>query len=146
MSLKNCLVGDEPYFTLEFENNSAFGNKAGKTVIELDENLALAHLLMNDVLVMNSWYWEEEWPEDARNSFAIAVNMNDTFVYGADAVPLEYGELTDLYEHWIKDADWGTTVWAAKKIGLMPLGHIATRIKKAGIWDLDFYELVQNIS
>lgn len=33
-----------------------------------------------------------------------------------------------------------------KKIGLMPLNHITTLIKTAGIWDLDSLDLTSNVS
>lgn len=136
MSLKNSLEETEPYITYEAAN--------GKFVTEFDEELALAHLLMNSVLIVNEWWWKEDWPPEAQKSFALAVNTNDIFCYGADAVPLNYDELEDLYTHWYQDPVWGYTVWAAKKLNLMPLKRITDRIEAAGIWNLSLYNLAPN--
>lgn len=110
---------------------------------DFDENIGLAAMLLDDTLILNSFWWEKEWPKKAQNAFAIAVNTNDVFCYGADAVSVDYSELQDLYDHWKKDPYWGSLIWAAKKLNLMPLKRHIKAIQSKG-WNLDAMGLQPN--
>lgn len=110
-----------------------------------DNKLALAFLLAKDCVFLNSYWWEDKWPEDAQKRTAICVNCNDIFAWGcADAEDMFYSELRDLWEHYIKDPEWGTAVWCMKRRKLMPQPPVEDRIRKAGIWDLDGMDLRSN--
>lgn len=115
--------------------------------IMFEEELALAHLLINEVVFLNSYWWKEGWPEEAKEAFSINVNTNDVFAWGcADAESISFDELQEVYDYWKKDPRWGTAVWAIKKNNLMPQKPIYNDIQKAGLWDLDSMGLRPNLS
>lgn len=119
--------------------------KDGTTETEFDDAAALAVLLANEEIFLNSYWWEGEWPEAAQKRTALCVNCNDVFMWGcADAEDIFHSELRDLYEHWVKDPEWGSAVWCVKRRKLMPQPPVEERIRKAGIWDLDSMGLEVN--
>lgn len=112
--------------------------KNGTEETYLEDALALAILLANEVIFLNEYWWEDEWPEEARKRTALCVGCNDVFMWGsADAEDLFFSELQDLYEHWVKDPEWGSAVWCIKRRKMMPQPPVEDRIRAAGIWDLD---------
>lgn len=111
-----------------------------------DENEALSILLDKELVFINSNWFMKDWPEEAQKTFAIAVNCNDIFAYGADAELLQYKELKDLYEHHHKDNISGTIVWCIKKRGMFPLKNVYNAIQTLGVWDLDSMNLDKNPS
>lgn len=121
-----------------------------------DENIALAILLLDEQIFLNSYYWksknyddrqEEAWPESACEVTALCLNTNDVLMWGcADAIPIEYSELRDIYDHWEKDHYWGTAIWYCKKLNMMPQKVVADHIRKMGIWDIDNMGLNKNPS
>jgi hypothetical protein len=119
----------------------------GKPAVEMqfEDGKALAVLLANDVIFLNSYWWEKEWPEDARKVTALCVNCNDIFAWGcADAENLNYEDLQDLYDHWLKDKRNGSAVWCCKKRGQLPQAPVLKDIKAGGIWDMDSMGLAPN--
>lgn len=48
--------------------------------IAFGEELALAHLLINDVVFINSYYMEKGLPEDIKDKINIFVNCNDVLL------------------------------------------------------------------
>lgn len=121
-----------------------------------EENEALAHLLAEDKVFINSHWWmkEEElgedekhkaWPEEACKTFSINVNCNDVFAWGcADAEEMMESDLEEVYEHHHKDPNWGTAVWCIKKRGELPQRPVYDAIMKAGVWNLDEMGLQEN--
>lgn len=98
----------------------------------------LAALLAAEVVFLNTHWWKEDWPEEARKTAALCVGCSDVFAWAcADAEGLLYGEIEDLYDHWRHDPLWGSAVWCAKKRRLMPQKRVEDRIRAAGLWDLD---------
>lgn len=96
---------------------------------------ALAVLLASEVLFLNDFWWEEDWPERARKQISINVNCSDIFYWGcADAEELTFSELQSLYDHWIKDKGWGAAVWCIKKRKQTPQKPVLEAILKGGIW------------
>lgn len=107
----------------------------------LEDNVeyVLATLLLNDVLIVNNFWWKTEWKKDQRDNIAIAVNCSDVFAYAAaDAEIINYDEIIEVYKHWKQDYIWGPTVFCIKKRKCKPLPHIFSAIKKHNIWNLDF--------
>lgn len=103
-----------------------------------EHEAALAHLLINEVVFLNSNWWEDSWPEDAKKTFSISLNCNDVFAWGcADAEGLRFYDLEDVYDHWEKDPSWGPAIWCIKKRKQMPQRPVEKSIREAGIWDLD---------
>ena len=120
-----------------------------------EENEALAHLLAEEQVFINSHWWmsakkqndfhdvvDNPWPEEACNTFSILANCNDVFAWAcSDAEEISYDELEGLYQHYLKDPVWGTAVWCIKKRKLMPQKPVYDAIMKAGIWNLDELDL-----
>ena len=103
-----------------------------------DEEKALIELLSTGVLFLNSNWWEDSWPEEARQSFYVGVNCNDAFARScSDGERIFYSDLESVYEHYRKDAIYGPLVWCMKKRKEMPLKVIEQAIREQGIWDLD---------
>lgn len=112
---------------------------------EFNKEYALAYLLGKDMVGINTHWYKKEWPEEAKNMFAVFVNCGDTFAYAcADAEEVEYKELEDVYMHYITDKRFGLTVWCCLKRNLMPIKVIADAIRKQGIWDIDSFGLRDN--
>lgn len=108
----------------------------GKMQFEAEPALAL--LLANDVVFLNSYWMEEEWPKAAKDAINIIVNCNDVFAWGcADGERLPYDELENLYKMWKKDPAWGAAIWCMIQRKQMPQKPVEERVRKAGIWDLD---------
>lgn len=107
-----------------------------------EPEIALAVLLMERKIMLNSHWWEKDWPKEARKKFAIAVICNDVFYYAsADAESIDYLELKDAFMHWEKDNDFGLIVWAIKKRKQKPIPEVYKSIMDEGIWNLDEMEL-----
>ena len=112
---------------------------------DFNENDALALLLINDVIILNENWWQKEWPEEAKKTFALAVNCSDTFYYAsADAEDLLYSELKDLYLHYKVDPAWGPTIWCCKKRNMLPMDALVKEIAAAGNWNLSEMKLNEN--
>jgi hypothetical protein len=99
----------------------------------------LAHLLAEDVIFCNNgWWFEEEgkpWPKDY---ITLHVNCNDVFAWGAaDAEDVTSSELSDLYEMWEKDNNWGPAAWCIKKRKEMPQPPVEKLIREQAIWNLE---------
>lgn len=121
-----------------------FNGKVGHELI-FEEEAALAHLLMNEVVFLNSHWWEKEWPEAARKQTSINVNCNDVFAWGcADAESMLHDDIENLYRMWRKDPEWGSAVWCMIRRNQMPQKPVEKRIRDAGIWDLDSLKLGEN--
>lgn len=115
--------------------------------VMFEETDALAVLLINNQVFLNDHWWmkDEGWPEDACKVTSLNVNCNDVFCWGcADADEMNYSDIQDVYEHYIKDPYWGTAVWCIKKRNLMPQKPVYDSIMKDGIWDLDSMNLQPN--
>ena len=99
---------------------------------------ALATLLYNDVLILNSSWWEKDWPERAKEQTSIAVFCSDVFAYCcADAETISYRDIQSVYDHWVKHPIWGPIVFCIKKRKMKPVQSVYDKIQKLGIWDLD---------
>jgi hypothetical protein len=90
-----------------------YEDDSGDTQSSFDNEKALAAMLLAEVVFINSNWWEDDWPEDARKSIAICVNTNDVFAWGcADAETITHHEIETVYRYFVKDQSWGTAVWA----------------------------------
>lgn len=117
----------------------------GHKEIIFEENLALAALLMQGKITLNSHWWKKEWPDIAKETFSINVNCDDVFAWGcSDAQELDYEELQTLWEYHIKDPRWGCEVWCMTKRGYLPQSPVYNDIQQEGIWNLDNMNLKNN--
>lgn len=116
------------------------GKKDGSKEDEakFEDEKALAAMLIEEVVFLNSYWWEKEWPEAARKVISVNVNCNDVFAWGcADAESLPHDQIEPLYRMWRKDPTWGSAVWCMIQRKQMPQKPVEDLIRKAGIWDLD---------
>lgn len=132
---------DDVYWEMNWSGTKPDGTRLHpdkpETEMIFDEGKALAMLLNNEIVFINSHWWMDGWPKNAQKTFSINCNCNDIFAWGsADAEEVEYDELQDLYDHVIKDPVWGASIWCIKKRQMMPQAPVLRSIEKAGIWDL----------
>ena len=127
---------------IEDEVYTTYTSLNGELISEFEPDLALQHLLSNDILIVNSFWWKKDWPEDAKKMISFGVNCSDTFSYAcADAEELMFEELEDLYQHVIKDKIWGSTVWCIKKRKRKPISEIFNELIKNPIWIDELHQL-----
>ena len=117
---------------------SNYKSDSGETNEWFDDEAALAVLLLDSVIFINSCWFKEGWPDDAKESTYLGVSCNDIFAWGcSDAEDLPYEELRSLYDHYIKDPVWGSAIWCMKKRKEMPQRPVEAEIRLGGIWDLN---------
>lgn len=125
---------------------------------EFEDGNALAHLLMNEVVFLNSHWWkysrlthertddgkgyksaprpDARWTEDESKMISVSVNCNDIFAWAcADAEELPYEEIENVYRLWRADPNWGAAKWCAIRRKQKPQGPVIDAMKKAGSWD-----------
>ena len=118
------------------DGSRQYPDKPEKELI-FEPEAALAILLMNEVISLNTHWWEDDWPEQARKATSLNVNCNDVFAWGcSDAEGISYHELEELYHLWLQFPVWGAELWCVMKRGQMPQKPVADRMRQVGI-DLD---------
>ena len=128
----------EVYWEMTWDQKM-FPEKPEKEIM-FEKNIALAVLLLADQVFINDYWWMEKegWPEEACRMPSLNLNTNDILMSAAaDAYTMQKEDIKDVYDHWVKDPNWGTAVWYCKKMNLMPQTPVAERIRAAGIWDID---------
>ena len=124
------LTDDGAYWLMKWDK---YPYKPNREVM-FEPEKALATLLRADQVFLNTHWWENDWPDTAKETFSIAVNLNDCFVYGSDAHEIFYDDIKDVYDHWSKDPNYGVVVWASKKRNMLPLKRIYDKIISSGVW------------
>lgn len=98
----------------------------------------LAVLLKEDQIILNSFWFKKDWPKEDQVLTSVYVLCNDVFFWAcADAEPLPYSEIENLYNHYIKDPVWGVAVWCIKQRKHPPQDRVYACIKEIGDWDID---------
>ena len=134
------LTEDGAYWIMDWKGNA---NKPSHEVI-FEPEIALATLLKEGVVFLNTHWWESTWPEAAKNSICVAVTVSDYFLPRADAEELLFEEIQELYDHWAKDKATGVIVWAAKKRGVLPMHAEYTAILAKKVWTPSDFKKVQD--
>ena len=112
-------------------------------IFEVEQALAL--LLINGVILTNSYWQEKDLPTNIQASMFIFVNCSVIFAWGcADGEDLPYASIEKLYRMWRKDPMWGSAVWCMVTRNEMPQKPVEDRIREIGIWDLDSLNLEPN--
>ena len=107
----------------------------GNSITEFEPHNAIAYLLLNDILIVNDYWWKKDWPEEAQRSISFGVICSDTFGYAcADAETLLFSELEDLYQHVNKDPTWGAIVWCIKKRNQKPIDLVYNELMNNELW------------
>lgn len=141
-------VGDV-YWTMHWTATDKEGNRVFPDKPETEEifevEQAVALLLANGVIFLNTHWFEKQWTNKAQKTTGMYVNCNDVFAWAsADGEEIFLNEIEDLYNFFIKDPSWGPVIWCIKKRNLMPQKPVYDIIKKEGIWDLDSMNLTPN--
>lgn len=131
---ESIIYDDDVYWVMNWDTNLHPDKPKPELIFE--ESKALARLLAEEVVFINSHWWEESWPEDAKKKTSLNVNCNDIFAWGcADAEEINYNEIQSLYDHWLKDNVWGPAKWCCHRRGQKPQKPVIDAMKKAGSWD-----------
>jgi hypothetical protein len=118
-------------------------NDKKENVFERDQALAL--MLINNVIFTNSHWYEDDWPQRAKDSIGVVVDCSDVFAWGcADGQDLPFDEIENLYRMWRKGPRWGPAVWCMIQRNQMPQPPVEDAIRKEGIWQLDQFNLGKN--
>lgn len=81
----------------------------------------------------------------SKGEWKVGANANDVFAWNLpQSVDINPKELMEVFNHWLKDPEYGVKVWCILKEGMMPQGRFATRLKDRGIWDLLEHNLTPN--
>lgn len=117
-------------------------NLNGELVLAFEADIALTYLLAKDLLIINNYWWEKTWSERQQNLISVGVNCSDTFGYAvADAEELLYSEIEDLFQHVMKDDEWGSIVWCIKKRKQKPIEPLYDILLKSDLWKDDINNL-----
>jgi hypothetical protein len=112
-------------------------------IFEADK--ALAVLLAEDVIFLNSNWWEDDWPKKAREQCCLCVNCNDVFAWGcADAESALYDDIEPLYRAWLADPTWGPTKWCIRRRNQKPQGPVEKAMRAVGVWDAEMDAIGEN--
>ena len=116
----------------------------GDGEVDFDTDEAIAYLLLKNILCTNSFWFKDEWPDDAKTKTGLFVNSSDIFVWGcADGDEIDHKEIRELYDL-VKEHEDGDIIWLCKKRGEMPQAPVVKSIEKDGYWDLSKYNLKPN--
>lgn len=109
------------------------------TALEIHEpEWLLAHLLLNNVVFLNTHWAEKAWPAEARDGVILLVNCNDCFGPYADCEAIKLAELETLYRLWQRDSSYGPLAWVIAKRKEPTWAHkkIDERMTPRG-WDVE---------
>jgi hypothetical protein len=116
-----------------------------KDEIVFEPRLALAVLLMSEVVFMNNFWWEKELPKHLKGIVSLHVNCNDVFAWGcADSEDLLYEDIEGVYRAFLKDGHAGVEIWCIRKRGVQPQRPVLNALKAAGLWTADLDTLPRN--
>lgn len=140
--IKNTIEAEDVEWAMDWSGLKPDGTRRHpdrpETEMVFEEPMALAHLLINEVIHLNSHHWEDSWPKAARDSTHLGVDCSDVFAWAcSDSEDAAYADIEPLYRMWAKDHRWGAAVWCMIKRGQMPQRPVEKRIRDAGIWDMD---------
>jgi len=100
-----------------------------------DKDLAIARLIAEGVLIVNTHWWEKTWSKEAQGSVALGVNCSDFFASAsAEAEEILYSEVQELYDLWAENSSWGHLKWCAVKRNVRPMSSVVKSMLKAGVW------------
>lgn len=135
--MRYILEEDDIEWEMNWDNVQGV-NTIGKEII-FSEEMALSHLLLNEVVFINSQWWrKEDVPEDMKLAATVFVNCNDVFAWGcADGEILPHGEIEILYRMWRKDPRNGPAAWCINIRKQMPQKAVEKEMREAGIWNLE---------
>lgn len=130
----------DPEVDVEFEMKWNQDRYPDKPPIEyiFQTSGALAHLLLNEVIFLNTHWYRDDWPDDAKKTLVLAVNANDVFAWGcADAESIEKCEIETLYRLWTHEHHWGPAAWCIFKRKREPQAPVRKAMEGAG-WNIEW--------
>jgi len=124
-----------------------------------EEDVALALLLINEVVIIKS-YWRmthsinaldqtqpianARWTEAESRLIDVSVNCSDIFDRAAvDAEPLPFDQIPKLYNMWRADQTWGPAQWCALQRQQLPHPQIIREMRADKAWPPEMEALQQ---
>lgn len=142
--IRYALTDEDVEWMMRWEPRENYPEKPA-TEVMFEKEKALALLLINDVIFLNSHWWEKEWLEEAQKLTSLNVNCNDVFAWGcADSEEVMYCQLKDLYDLWRRHPGFGHELWCMLQRKEMPQRPVAESIRNAG-FDLDAFREEQGL-
>lgn len=143
MTIKNDITPNDVEWTMRWSAFKDTADKPDELIFEADK--ALAHLLINEVIFLNSLWWEKDCPKHVQESIAVYVNCNDIFAWAcADGENLPYEQIESLYKLWVNDTSWGAVKWCCIQRNQKPQKPVEDDMRKAGAWDDVMEQLGKN--
>lgn len=133
----NKELPEDPSYTVTLTPRMTYMGLDGEIKTDFEENDVLALFLSEGVIFINNHWWRKDFTEEQKQLFSINVNVNDVFGPGADAEEIGYNELEDLFNHWVKDKEYGPIVFVAKKRKMLPMKFWCDIINKLGVWNIE---------
>lgn len=108
----------------------------------LEEGMALALLLINDVVMVGGFTRPLNPPPDWAPAITIAAKCSDTFGYAcADAEDVPQTEIEPLYRWFRKDPVYGPIMWCITRRKCLPIQPVLESLKARGLWTEEFQAL-----
>jgi hypothetical protein len=136
MNEKNetVITDEDVYWIMDWKQPNSLGKPQHE--VKFEDEQALARLLAEGVIFLNDHWWEDDWPEEARNRTSLNVECSDIFAWAcSDAETIDYGDIHGIYDAWIDNKEWGPAKWCAIKRNMKPQSPVIKAMKKAGVWD-----------
>lgn len=98
---------------------------------------ALRILLREEVCFFGSvWHPDKKMSDEgAFLAIGVFVSCNDLFYWAcADSEDINFGEVEDLYRHYLNDNKWGSWIWCCKHRKLQPQVPVKADMIKDGVW------------
>ena len=92
----------------------------------------LRDLLATGELLVNSCWWEKDWPDAAKDLITVAVICNDVFAPSADAEVLPLSELANAWAMHKANPTFGLTAWCVMRRKMAPLANYRPTLERAG--------------
>jgi hypothetical protein len=128
------------------EIRGTYKSADGTEIPWFDENAALGHLLLDEILFCNQCKYVEIDGTATQFTTVIFMLCNDVFMWGcADGEPLLNDDIEPLFMMWHENKKWGPTRWVCIKRNEQPQGPIVRDMKIDGAWDAVMDALPANI-
>ena len=107
-----------------------------------DTTMALAHLLANDVLFVNTFpLWNDKTKQPEPATSTLFVLCNELFGPGADCEEIPYSSIESIYRAFDANGPRGVLRWCCLHRGQRPSPRIESLWRELGIWDAELEAL-----
>lgn len=113
--------------------------KDGEGKQKFMEEWAIERLIRSGACFYGSiWHPDKPWgPKEGENllGIGVCVSLNDVFYWAcADCERLQWDTVKEVYDAYLSNPKWGTTIWGCKKRNLQPQVPMKEDMIKDGVW------------